>query len=122
MRSKVETVLHQVLTEKYIVTYEPKILYGSTYKLKVDFELKPIDGISPNVYLEYSGMNFFRKYYKILDVAKYNVNFYVIFDDEDLLTELEILKLTGTNLSELTLQKTIHRVEKFYSECKRLLI
>lgn len=77
MRSKVETLLHQVLSEKYIVTYEPKNLYGSTYKLKVDFELKPIIGISPNVYLEYSGMNFFRKYYKILDVAKCNVNFYV---------------------------------------------
>jgi hypothetical protein len=118
MKSKIEVKLNEILSNEYNVRYEPTVFYGKEYKLTVDFELThKLTG--QVIHFEYSGMNFFRKYYKILDVAKNNQNFYVIFDDENLNQQLDIMT-NSTNLSKLTLEKTMNRIQTFYDKCREL--
>ncbi len=119
MKSKIEEKLNKILSDKFIVKYEPTTFYGKTYSLKVDFAIK--NNYGDICYLEYSGMNFFKKYCKIIDVAKYNENFYVIFDDEKLESELEVLYSFKSNFSELTISKTLKRIEKFNNIIDQIL-
>lgn len=116
MKSAKEIKLFGILSEKYSVKYEPKKFHGELYSLKVDFELT--DEYGNVIYLEYSGMNFFKKYLKIIDVAQNNPNIFVIFDDEDMMSEIQ--RLNESDLSYLTLQKTMTRINNFYKTCTEL--
>lgn len=125
MKSKVEHFLNTALSEQFAVKYEPIILSGKSYSLKVDFSV--ISKTGEICYLEYSGMNFLKKYLKIIDVAKNNPNFFVIYDDQHLPTQLDIFyryvnAAEYQKLSEMTVNTTINRIETFYQNFKQLCI
>lgn len=126
MKSKIEIQLNEILKEKYIVKYEPTILYGSEFSFKVDFSVTDNKG---NIYyLEYSGMNFLKKYLKITDVIHHNKNVFIIYDDENLKLMLDLFYsyINSANLnndmSKNSIDRTINRINTFYTKFNQLCI
>jgi hypothetical protein len=90
MPSKPEIKILEILSKSFeenenLFTQQP-ILYGSKYKLLIDFTIINCKGCS--IHLEYSGMNYFKKYLKLVDITISN-NVFTIFDDENLEEKLQ---------------------------------
>lgn len=90
MASKPEIKILELLSNSFVIndnlfTQHSKII-GHKFKLLVDFTL--INSEGKTVHLEYSGMNYFRKYLKLVDITNHNPVF-TIFDDENLEYRLE---------------------------------
>lgn len=126
MKSKIEIQLNEILKENYIVKYEPTILYGVEFSFKVDFSITT--KTNQVYYLEYSGMNFLKKYLKIIDILHQNKNLFIIYDDENLKTMLETFYkyVNSENLddamSKNSIDRTINRIDTFYNKFKKLCI
>ena len=128
MKSKVEekifNKLRSELSEEYSIIYEPHQLIGSKYKLKVDYIINY--NSVPLLYVEYSGMNFFRKYLKLVDILKNNKFCVVIFDDENLDEEIDdiIMQIQRNQdlciLNRKSYFKTLKRIEVFNEEIQSL--
>lgn len=124
MKSKIEFELNEILKSKFVVKYEPTKLSGSEYLLKVDFSITTTTG--QIYYLEYSGMNFLKKYLKIIDILKNHGNVFIIYDDENLEQQIEkfykFINLNNSNniMSTDSVERTVKRIDDFYSKFNEL--
>lgn len=127
IKSSKELFIYEYLTKHlpaHEIKYEPIKLSGVRYTLKVDFIIDK-QNCDP-IYLEYSGMNFFKKYLKLVDILKNNTSCIVIFDDEELMSELDQLIsfiLNSKDISILNMKsyfKTLKRIDKFNEEILEL--
>lgn len=124
MASKPEIKILKLLANSFAIgdnlfTQHSKIL-GQKFKLLVDFTL--INSEGNNVYLEYSGMNYFRKYLKLVDITNHNPVF-TIFDDEKLEDELGYFIQNINDPEKLrieSLNNINNRIKKFIDEINLL--
>lgn len=122
-KSKIEQTIYDNLLNIfpepiYEVRYERNILIGTKYTLNIDFTVY-CNNVEL-VHVEYSGMNFFKKYLKLIDVCKqYNV--FVIFDTDKMVHEISVLQsIPPTKCSEYSNKKIFDRINKFNDEVSEL--
>lgn len=123
MQSKPEIQILNILNDRFgsSVYYQHSTIYGNKYSLLVDYTIQ----LTPThlIHLEYSGMNYFRKYLKLVDVTVTNP-VYTIFDNEKLIPALTyfIDNIDTPNiLRDESLLKITERIDSFYREIGTLL-
>lgn len=120
MASKPEIKILELLSNSFVAddnlfTQHSKII-GHKFKLLVDFTL--INSEGKTVYLEYSGMNYFRKYLKLVDITNHNPVF-TIFDDENLEDRLDYFVQNIGNPEKLRVESLNNintRIKQFIDE------
>jgi uncharacterized protein (DUF1015 family) len=124
MASKPEIKILELLSNSFIVDYnlftQHSKIIGHKFKLLVDFTL--INSEGKPVYLEYSGMNYFRKYLKLVDITNHTPTF-TIFDDENLEDRLEYFIQNINDPEKLRVESlnTINnRIKQFIDEVNLL--